>query len=469
MRTLPIRVWFGLAISSSLLIPFLIGVLLLAAGVIRLPNQEREQVMEDIEAASAYWSDPVWQAATSARLAPLHIDVVLWDVRGREIFRTNGLASNLPRVTPEGSLVLRPVGPDTEEWIRSIRGTDVSAYYSVPRQIPEWTGFLRVLPRLAPFAVSIVAAVIAVWLIGRSVLIPLAAMSRASRRIARGDFDFDLPPSRLREVAEVGGAFTAMGAELRAAMSRQVEVEQERRFLIGAIAHDLRTPLFALRGHLEALQKGIVSDPSQIARYVAVCQDKANQLEGLIADLFAYTRLEYLDHMPRREWFALDKLLRGAAEGVQPQAAAKRVELRVDGPREDGYFMADAQLLARAVGNLLDNALQHAPDDGHVWLNWRRVEDQLFVVVSDDGPGILPDDLPHIFAPFHRGDPSRSRRTGGAGLGLSIARRIIEAHGGGIAASNRADGGAEFVAWLPAPRYAVATPHEPAPPASTVG
>jgi signal transduction histidine kinase len=289
------------------------------------------------------------------------------------------------------------------------------------------------------------------WFLGRMVLRPLAATSRAARRVAVGDLEVELPPSRVREVAEVGAAFEAMGAALRESLQAQAELEQERRLAIGAVVHDLRTPLFSLRGYLEGLEEGLADTPEKRARYVAVAREKAAALERLVADLFDYTRLEYLEQAPNRQPLDLGALLRRLVDGLQPQAAAKGVALALDCPPEPCVVDGDGHLLARAVENLLDNALRHTPGGGSVRVACHAERGGAAFTVADTGPGIPAQDLPHLFTPLYRGETSRNRRTGGAGLGLTIARRILLAHGGDLTARNGAEGGAVFTGWLPGP------------------
>ncbi|MGH2517752.1 MAG: sensor histidine kinase, partial [Ktedonobacterales bacterium] len=156
------------------------------------------------------------------------------------------------------------------------------------------------------------------WLLRPALLHPLATMSAAARQVASGDLDVEVPASGVREVAEVAAAFTAMSGGLRASLERQAEIEQERRLFVSAIAHDLRTPLFSLRGYLEGLELGVADTPERRARYVAVCREQADRLEQLVAGLFAYARLEYLDDTPRREPLDLAELLRATVEGMRP-------------------------------------------------------------------------------------------------------------------------------------------------------
>jgi signal transduction histidine kinase len=307
----------------------------------------------------------------------------------------------------------------------------------------------------ASAALALVLALLFVgWQIGRGVVRPLEALSRAARQIAEGHLDFALPGSQVTEVAQVRAAFEVMRDGLKESIAQQAALEEERRLFIGAIAHDLRTPLFILRAHLRGLQKGIAATPEKVREYVDECVGRADALERLVADLFAFTRLEYLEQEPERAPLELGALLRGSVEGMQPLAAARGITLALDMPTEPGALLGDSRLLARAVDNLLDNALHHTPEGGRIQVRCGREDDTLVFAVADTGPGIAAHDLPHLFTPLYRGEASRNRQTGGAGLGLAIARRILRAHGGELTAANGATGGAEFTATLPAPRHA---------------
>jgi signal transduction histidine kinase len=258
-----------------------------------------------------------------------------------------------------------------------------------------------------------------------------------------------MPVSRVQEVAKVTAALETMSTGLQASLQRQADLERERRLFVSAIAHDLRTPLFMLRGYLEGIEGGVAATPDKIVHYVRACRTKADALERLIADLFAYTRMEYLEQAPEQEPLELGYLLRQSVEGAQPLAAEKEIILSLDGPTRDCPLVGDAQLLARAVENLLDNALRYTPHGGRIWVRWGREAGNLIFRIEDSGPGIDLHDLPHVFTPLYRGEASRNRRTGGAGLGLSIAQRIIQAHGGELTAQNGTAGGAVVVGKVP--------------------
>jgi signal transduction histidine kinase len=235
-----------------------------------------------------------------------------------------------------------------------------------------------------------------------------------------------------------------MGDALRGALTRQAELEQERRFFISAIAHDLRTPLFALRGYLAGLERGLAATPEKAAHYVAVCQEKADALEHLIANLFDYSRLEYLEQTPQRAPLDFGQLAARAVEDARLLAQERGLTLTLEAGSGSGAVQADGALLARALGNLLDNALRYTPAGGAIRVAWHAEPGRITFSVADSGPGLDPRDLPHLFSPLYRGETSRSRETGGAGLGLTIAQRILRAHGGELTAANRPEGGAEF-------------------------
>nr|MDQ6909111.1 HAMP domain-containing histidine kinase [Chloroflexota bacterium] len=207
--------------------------------------------------------------------------------------------------------------------------------------------------------------------------------------------------------------------------------------------------LFTLRGSLVGLEQGLATSPEKAARYVAVCRQKADQLDRLVDDLFSYTKAEYLEQTLRRERLELGPLLTRVVEGMQPRARARGVAIVLNGAEADPAIAGDAHLIERAMENLLDNALRHTPAGGTITIRRETSADRVAFTVADTGPGIAARDLPHLFEPLYRGEASRNRETGGAGLGLAIARRILRAHGGDLTAANGPAGGAEFTGWLP--------------------
>lgn len=430
MRTLSIRCWvfigLGLVVASGALFYRFADVLAQRA---RQPSVQQQAALATAQRAITgnvdRWTDPQWQATLRSDLGTLGVRGVIRDASGAAVVRVGMIR---PDERPSRQAVIVTDGRE--------RGTVTLFTPSRDTSLP-------------PIAAGM-AILLALCFVRWQMVRPLEAMGRAARRIAAGDLAFTIPPSRVREVANVRAAFDAMGAGLRASIRRQAELEEERRFFVGAIAHDLRTPLFSLRGHLEGLERGVTSTPEQTARYVAICRQQSDQLDRLVSDLFAYARAEQLEQAPQTVQLEIGPLLSQVVQSLQPSAQGRQIALTVAGPDTPGIVAADANLLQRAVGNVLDNALRYTPPGGAITVTWRAEPGRVLFTVADSGPGIAAADLPHLFDPLYRGEASRSRETGGAGLGLAIARRILRAHGGDLTAGNCPSGGALLTGWLPA-------------------
>jgi signal transduction histidine kinase len=285
---------------------------------------------------------------------------------------------------------------------------------------------------LLALALALIAGIV---LLRRWVVAPLARLADDAARIAGGELDVAPISSRTREVAEVGAALRGMADGLRGALAEQHAAEKQRRFLLTAIAHDLRTPLFTLRGSLEAVEHGI-GDAGHLRR----ARDKATLLDRLVGDLFTFSRLEYAEPELAHDLLDPVALAHEAADTVDPRigVVAAVTPMALNG---------DHAALLRVLVNLLDNAVRHARSE--VELRVRAQGDDVVFEVLDDGPGIAPDDLSQVFEPLFRADRTRNSATGGAGLGLAIVQRLTAAHGGSVQAENRPEGGARFVVRYP--------------------
>lgn len=302
----------------------------------------------------------------------------------------------------------------------------------------------------AAFAGLMLALAVIGFAMRKSMHRPLGGLSAAARQIADGDWDIRLPASRISEIAEVREGFEAMAARLRQAGRRQAEMEEERRFLVSAVAHDLRTPLFALRGYLDGLAQDVAQSPEQRARYLAVCQDKAAQLDRLVEDLFTFTKMEVAEAEPSKRVIDMRKIVQRAMDSLDSRIRQKRIRVSVDYAAVPIVVAGDSHLLERALCNLLDNAVRHTPEEGSIIVHCERNAQRVMIAVRDTGPGFAPEELPRAFDPLYRGEASRNRATGGAGLGLAIAQRIVRRHGGELSAANDSSQGAILSGWLPA-------------------
>jgi signal transduction histidine kinase len=300
----------------------------------------------------------------------------------------------------------------------------------------------------------------------------VTALHQGARALAGGDLDARVAAAGTDELAALAAEFNAMAARLAAAAAERERLELARRDLIAAISHDLRTPLASLRAMTEALADGLVDDPATTTRYLTTMRGQIGHLSGLIDDLFELAQIDAGALRLELQRASLDDLISDALEGIRPQAVAKGVRLQGSVAPGVGPVLVAPQKIERVLYNLVTNAIRHTPGDGVVTIS-AMLGDQgsgigdrgsgvrfpdprsplpdpyVVVEVADTGEGIAPGDLPWIFDRFYRGEKSRSRATGGAGLGLAIARGIVEAHGGRIWAESAQGRGARIRFTLP--------------------
>lgn len=273
---------------------------------------------------------------------------------------------------------------------------------------------------------------------------PLRRLTHATQSMAAGDMSVRVSGHRIREINELARSFNAMAESLTAA-------DQQRRQLTADVAHELRTPLSIIKGRLEGIQDGVYQpNPEQVTGLLA----ETALLERLIEDLrlLALSDAGQLPLYP--EPIDPADLLYDIAESFEPEANERGVSIEVQADDDLPLFLADPQRIAQVAGNLLSNALRHTPAGGTVTLSVAADQSAhtapaLSFAVRDTGAGIAPEDLPHIFDRFWRANRARTRSSGGAGLGLAIVRRIVEAHGGTIAATSVLDQGTTITWTLP--------------------
>jgi signal transduction histidine kinase len=293
---------------------------------------------------------------------------------------------------------------------------------------------------LAGVGVLLAGLAVAFWLAGRWMVTPLTRLSAQVDKVAGGDLEIATPRSRIGEIANIAQAVEGMTAALSETAQRRAEADEARRFLVTSVAHDLRTPLFALRGHLQAMRSRL-GDP---AVHLARAEARADALERLVGNLFAFTRDDYMQSAVQLDAVSVVGVLEEVTAALEHAAllGGNRFELTGDAAVT---VDADRDRFKRALTNILDNALRYSPRGGRVRLHWAPLDaSTVEITVRDEGPGIDPDLLPHIFEPGIRGTTSSDNGDTGAGLGLAIARRLLEAQEATVIACNRPDGGAEI-------------------------
>ena len=266
--------------------------------------------------------------------------------------------------------------------------------------------------------------------------------------IARGELTARASTDGSDEVAELARTFNQMAAQLESAAKQQRELEEMRRDLIAWVSHDLRTPLTSVRAMVEALADGMVDDPATAQRYLRTAKRDIASLSILIDDLFQMAQIDAGGLKLNRAPSSLPDLISDTIESFSERAKQHGVAVNGSAANDIDVANIDAQLIARVIANLVDNAIRHTPSGGSVNVIATRSKEGVSVEVRDTGEGLKSEDLPHLFDQFYRGEKSRSRATGGAGLGLAISKGIIEAHGGKIGVENL-DRGARFFFTIP--------------------
>ena len=251
------------------------------------------------------------------------------------------------------------------------------------------------------------------------------------------------------EIAQLAQAFNIMAGQLEDTARKQQELEALRRDLIAWTGHDLQTPLASIRAIVEALADGVVDDPETSKRYLQTAKREIGALSSLIDSLFEMATLDAGGLVLDLALNSLADLVSDTLESFSAMAREKGVQLTGEVDRGVDPVMMDTQRIGRVLNNLVGNALRYTPPGGEVFVSAQSVDRQVTVLVRDSGPGLDEMDLPFVFDRFYRGEKSRSRETGGAGLGLAIAKGFIEAHGGEMQAYSAPEGGAIFQFTLP--------------------
>ena len=267
---------------------------------------------------------------------------------------------------------------------------------------------------------------------------PLREMAAAAAAMARGDYGRRVTASSRDEVGELARAFNRMATQL-------AEVDRVRTELVANVSHELRTPITALQAVLENLVDGVEpADPETLRTMLR----QVERLGALVAQLLDLSRLESGAVPLQRRPFALEPLLEDAAGETRLRSADVTVKVAVvpAGAVADG----DPARVHQVVSNLLDNAVRHSPAGGTVEVRATRDRTGVTIEVSDEGAGISEEDKSKVFERFYRADSARSSKDGGAGLGLAIARWIVDLHGGDIRVEDRRPHGCRMVVVLPA-------------------
>jgi histidine kinase len=305
-----------------------------------------------------------------------------------------------------------------------------------------FNGFRRAFNEamLRSVIVATVSAIVVSIFVSRRVVTPIRQMMQASQHIADGYYHERVQVLSGDELGQLAQTFNQMAASLE-------QTEAMRRELIGNVAHELRTPLTTIKGYMEGLIDGVL--PADAGTYQHVYRE-ADRLQRLVRDLQELSRVEAGSFDLHRAQIQLGELIRQTSIRLSPQFEEKGVDLTVEIEPDLPVVYADEDRISQVLLNLMGNALQYTPAGGVVSISAQRHDGTVRVCITDTGVGVTAEHLSHLFDRFYRVDKSRSRAGGGSGIGLTITRHLVEAHGGRIwAASDGPGQGSTFSFVLP--------------------
>jgi len=305
-------------------------------------------------------------------------------------------------------------------------------------------------------AIVVFSAVITLFfslLVARSVSRRLQPIRESIGSLASGDLGTRISVSGEDELSALASDINTLARKLQAADEQRTALDRERRELTAAISHDLRTPLASLRAMVEALDDGVVDDAEGVSRYYGTMKREIDRLSRMIEDLFELAQIDAGALRLNRASVDIREIAADVADAMQVQAKRSEIVITLKCGDKVAPLSVDGARIERELANLVRNAIEHTPRGGQVDVLVAQRNGLVELSVSDDGPGIAPEDLPHVWDRFYRGEKSRRRadeNADGAGLGLAIVRGIVEAHGGAAAVESSTERGATFTMRLPA-------------------
>jgi len=409
-----------------------------------LPTYEDVSVLLDEHISAQDWESVARFVARSRRLGEI------------TVFRDDFLVlySTLPEFTPgiffDRESVFSKLDAEGQEptYIFVSRNLeDNRVHLIIKPTVPlreQWAPFL-----LPVFIVLIFVIALTVFSICMSIVITrtitrsIQVLEDATRRVADGELDFNVDVKGSNEITSLTKSLNKMRNALK-------EEELRRSRFIMGISHDLKTPLALIKGYAEAIEDGVAEDPASRRSAVGIIVDKADHLEGMINDLINYVRMDTGEWRARLQHVNINAFLHNVTKTMSTDIDLLHHALIHDiSVPEDLLIPMDENLVLRALENLIHNAVRYTPAASTIRLSAAKAGDALELTVSDNGPGIDKEDLPHVFEMFYRG--SSSRREQGMGLGLAVVKWVIDDHGWSISVSAEKDKGTRFVITIPLP------------------
>ncbi|WP_134685740.1 sensor histidine kinase [Brevibacillus migulae] len=293
--------------------------------------------------------------------------------------------------------------------------------------------------------------VLLTYLVSRSIIKPIYALKQAALQIKEGNLDHEVTAHKKDEIGELSTAFEEMRCRLKESIHLQLQYEENRKQLLSNISHDLKTPITGIKGCVEGILDGVAHTKEKQAKYLNMIYKKANDMDRMIEELFLYSKLD-MKRLPFHfEELDIVTFIKDYVEEIRLDPQMKGVFVTLSSENDEPILIwADREKLNRVMMNIVDNSLKHMRGEvREIRMELVDTAQEITVKIADNGSGIEPEALPHIFERFYRAEPSRSPANGGSGLGLAIVKHIIDEHGGRIWAESAVGRGTTVAFTLP--------------------
>lgn len=329
--------------------------------------------------------------------------------------------------------------------LRDSRGASVGILYTAPffprDNVKNQDAFVDSLNRTLVLAAiaSAAAALLIAFFLSRRILRPVESLTDAVRRMESGDLSRRVETASKDEIGKLARAFNSMADNL-------LRAERLRRNMVSDVAHELRTPLTNIRCQIETLQDGLVEPTPEL---IGSLHEEAMLLNRLIDDLQDIALAEAGQLSLKRKKVSVKNAVDQTINALQPRIGDCELSIQIEMPENCPNVYADPNRFGQILRNLLANAIVHTPPSGTITIRAAQINSEVELIIEDDGYGISAQDLPFVFERFYRADSSRNRATGGAGLGLAIAKQLVADHGGKIGIESRIGKGTKIYFTLP--------------------
>ncbi len=311
---------------------------------------------------------------------------------------------------------------------------EILIYTDVGQVLPQIRNMVVRTIVLAVLILFIVIALAGVWLY-RSIVQPLGKLKTAAENISEGNLNFSLAAESNDEIGELYDSFEQMRIKLRSQIDRNIQYEEDSKELLSNISHDLKTPMTSIKGYIEGLMDGVADTPEKQSKYLHTIYNKVMDMDALIEELYLYSKLDSNTLTYNFAKINLDSYFQDCVDEISMDLESQGIGFAYFNYTDrDTVIIADPEELKRVINNIISNSIKYASPDRKLEIELRITEEPEFVEIDieDNGRGIAKQEVPLIFDRCYRTDASRTSSQGGSGLGLSIAKKIIEEHGGKI-------------------------------------